>query len=808
METKHLKQRIGKRSNCNRGIALIPALAVVSGLAIFTMALLTAVTSGKKTMIHQGEEFRISSAVESVASLSMERMWTNYVSGNGGASGDIATFRNYLTGVGVADAGPGGPPSIHQGLDLVAFLDLPGQAGQERFNDVNIDAARLVRRDVGDSTQLYLTVQASTTRGEDIVNPVLNRAVQQAFTVEPAEFAGFEYALLANNVNCIFCHANVDSADRYWGTGVTGEYDHVKVGTLQTLVVRHDADGIGGPLNDFDADSYIAGMLIFRGDPLFDNGNSIHDGDWGNLSLQGYEFDALGQILEDYGLQVTPFDESAALQNLFPDYPTEYAAMAELAGGLLPLHFPPPFPDDGGIDRVTGLPDPSAAANRVIDDIEFDRVAGEAYGEITAGIISLLDPGQVISTPMDYANAVGAVDQSGNPLSDHPAIMNSVGSAAHTGNVLLTGFADNPITIDQQIVIDGDLIIQGYVKGKGSIYVRGNVYIPSSLTYADGTDADGNRTFGIDAEGYTNALGLTAGGNIIIGDFQRPNTLQPDGSTSAPDPGEIVSGNPDTGDIMLDQWSFALSEISLFNRDEWSKTQTHLPDVTGTLVANPGYIDEYTPRYYNYGDDTTIPIYNQTDAYVDGSGDTILRHYFDPVSGTWITPNVLDEVPLGWDTDKLTYADPNNPSDPILFNPDGSMRAVTSPLLHEDGWMAAAVYKAGVEYFESQLGQDTPFRVDGLLYTNNAIFGIVNRYTKMEGRMIVNGALVAADIGLLVPGREKAAGDTNGELSPESDYAIGLQLNYDARTKDMLQVVNPLQVQLKRTLWNPTANLY
>jgi len=36
---------------------------------------------------------------------------------------------------------------------------------------------------------------------------------------------------------------------------------------------------------------------------------------------------------------------------------------------------------------------------------------------------------------------------------------------------------------------------------------------------------------------------------------------------------------------------------------------------------------------------------------------------------------------------------------------------------------------------------------------------------------------------------------------------VGLQLNYDPRVKSMLNVSNPNQVQIKRTLWNPTANI-
>ena len=41
---------------------------------------------------------------------------------------------------------------------------------------------------------------------------------------------------------------------------------------------------------------------------------------------------------------------------------------------------------------------------------------------------------------------------------------------------------------------------------------------------------------------------------------------------------------------------------------------------------------------------------------------------------------------------------------------------------------------------------------------------------------------------------------------PGSPYQVGLRVNYDKRTKQMLNVDNPSQVVMKRTLWNPTAN--
>ncbi len=789
-----MEARISKESTPRRGIALVPAILIVSGLAIFLVALMTAVMSNRRTVVFQNEDYQVASAVESIAMLAAEDLWSDYLQGEGGAAGDIHGFRLYLTARNIADAGPGGPPPAAAGTSLLAALDLPVEDGRSRFHDVNVDAVQVVRRDVGDATQLFLTVSASTTRGDGIVNPVLNRAVQQVYTVEPAEFPGFEYALLANNVNCVFCHAQVDSALRYWNDDPArfGTFERVKVGSLESLQMRRDGDGNTGPINDYDADSLIAGTLYLRGPASDGAGALIGPADWGTTSLLGYPFDQDGNLLQDDWGAMAPlaFDPAGSppdpLESLYLGYPRQWAEMVD---GLLPNHFPPPFPDDGGEDPITGLPVPGAGGNKRIDDSEFFAVANDAVGQITAGVVNVTDPGVVIDSPLDYANAVFQGNTPGIELI-HEAI---------TGNVVLTGYPDNPIWIHGTLAIDGDLIIQGYVKGEGVIYVRGNVYIPTDLMYLDGRaylegdlpgSPTGPRTFGVAADGTRNALGVTAGGNVLIGDFQRPAARQPDGTLVQPGQYDIISGNPDTGDPMVDQWSFALAEIALFNRGEWARTQEFLPGPGGMPVANPGHVPGYVPRYYGYGEDTQIPIFN---------GGT---QYFDPASGTWIGP----ESPMAWDTTLLSYADPNDPLDPYLFHGDGSPKAVTTTLTHTGDWMDPDVYKLSVEYFEGLHPAGQPMAIDGLLYTNNAIFSIVYRNSDMAGRMTVNGSLVAADVGMLVPGKKDLMHNFPNH-SPLSNYAIGLQLNYDQRLKRMLNVRNPFQVQIKRTYWNPTANL-
>ncbi len=806
--SQHANHSIGSIQR-RRGIALVPVMLLVAGLAVFTMALLTATLTGNRTVVSQADDYRLTSAVESASMLAVEKLWSGYLEylETNGKPQTIENYRVYMTLNGFADEsatfdadGDGIVeliPGPEDGVDFLAGTELPDRNGRAQINNVNIDAVRIVRVDAtANATQLFLTISASSTKGENLVNQIRNRAVQQVYTVEPSDFDGFEYAMLANNINCIFCHTNVDSVERWFNTdpSLEGSFDRVRVGSLESLVVRHNMNGKTWVVDDYDSDSFVAGAIYSRGLAILHDGSAVPD--WGDMSLRGYEFDPSEKTINEntFGLTDVPLAPAGTPavpgENLYLNYASQYE---EQIDGGMPDYFPAPIPDDGGIDPATGLPDPNGIGNRMIDDAEFAKVAEDATGAITAGVVNVTSPGTQITTQAEYAQAVFA----GNT----PSINQSV-----TGNVILTGTQDNPIKIDGTVVIDGDLIIEGWVQGEGALVVRGNVFIPTDLVYLDDFDSNG-RTFG-EHNGGTNALGLSAGGNIMIGDFQRPSTIKLN-SYSKPGKYEIMTGNPDTGDPDVDKWSFAMSEMALFNRAEWARTQEFLPglgddhaDPSTWSAANPDYDPAYTPRYYGYGDDTIIPIQNKsTSTAPDPLDPTAPYLYFDPASDSWIG----DETVAGWDPAKLSFADPNDPNDPFLTDGAGNPIAVTSSVGATDDWIDPDLYQLAVEWFADNRGplDEMPMMIDALLYTNNAIFSLVHRDTNMKGQMMVNGSLVAADLGMLVPG--STSGGANE--SPLSGYAIGLQLNYDPRVKKLLNVSNPLKVELKRTLWNPTANL-
>jgi len=798
-------------------------MLVVSGLAIFLMALMTGVLSGSRTAIHQSDEYQLSSSVESVGTLAVESIWSDYLDEGNGFAGTITDLRTFLDALGLEDSYDpqnSAPPTATEGFDWLQASQLAGASGEE-FQGIDVDSLQIVRRDVlADATQLFVTVTAHTGRGGDMTNPALNRAIQMVYTIEPADFEGFDYAMLANNVNCIFCHTQVNSVEQYFGMDVPDvdgdgvpDYERVKVGTLESLMLRHNMDGLTNVVNDSDSDSFIAGTVYTRGDVVLHDGTKVSASDWASLTFQGYDFDVLdgGNGVKKGFLALDPFGDlingpfspagspPTAFENFYQNYPT---TLAEMVDGNLPQNFPAPIPDNGGIDAGTGLPDPNAVGNRIVDDAEFDDLASAASGSV-----SVAKPPGVLGGSLNVSGSGVALDditKFGNAvfIGNTTNLNNSV-----AGNVIMNGTASDPIVLDGTVAIDGDLIINGFVKGEGTLIVRGNVYIPTDVQYLDGREVlpgddpaspTGPRTFGVAQDGTRNTLGLTSGGNVVVGDYLRPASLKFDHNYVVPAPTEIITGNPDTGDPLVDLWSFSLAEMSLFNRGEWAKTQEFLPadaaeaagPPSGWTAVNQDYVVDYLPRYYGHGEDTIIPIYNK-------------NVWYDQTTATW---NGTEEVPLGWDSSLLTYVDPNDPSDPYLFNSDGSSKAATYALKPKGEWIPDDFYKLAVNLFQASRPLGQPMSIDGLLYTNNAIFSIVQRATTYYGRMVVNGSLVASDLGMLAPGFEDPWNVT-GTNTPLSDFATGLELNYDMRVRGMLNVRNPFQVQLKRTLWNPTANL-
>ncbi len=530
-------------------------MVLIVVMAMLLLSMLATGLSSNRSVTRQEDEMRLTGVVESAGNLAAQYLWSTYLRAQGGAAGDVASFRMFLDGTGLTDSGPGGPPPAGQGMDILQAVGLPtGAGGISELDRARVESLRVLRRDEGEATRLYVSAVADSNRGNR-THTQPSRAVEVAYTVEPAPFAGFEYGILSKNINCVFCHTVVDSAKRAYDLDPShfGTFDKIKVGSLETLMLRVPTRD---RISDSAADSLLAGTLYVRGSATDQHGVPITNSGWATNTAQSCAFDDIGHLMQDAlgGLIPMHFspagDPPVAGANLYLHYPTVYADQPD---GLLPTSFPPPFPDDGGVD-----PGHSGAGNKRVDPAEFAAVARDARGAIESGIVYVSSPGAVIATQTQLDRALALGNATSLP-------------SVTTGNVILSGTEANPIVINGTIAIDGDIVIQGWIKGTGSILASGNVYALGDLRYLDGhtylpNDPPGHPsgpiTFGVAQDGTLNTLGLAAGGNMLLGDYLRPS------SSSHPGPDDIVDGSPGGA------WNFALAEISIFNRTEPGSART------------------------------------------------------------------------------------------------------------------------------------------------------------------------------------------------------------------------------------------
>jgi hypothetical protein len=406
-----------------------------------------------------------------------------------------------------------------------------------------------------------------------------------------------------------------------------------------------------------------------------------------------------------------------AFGHMYTNYPVDRDLQVD---GSLPSSFPPPIPDENG--------------NRMVDGTEFADASSDATGSLSSGVLYEVAKGTTYSGKL-------------------PTSSNSSGiSGTDTKNVMAIGTAKNPLVIDGTVAIDGDVIIQGVVKGNGTILASGNIYVLGDLVYADGTDASGSRTFGVAADGTTTGLALAAGGNVVVGDYIDDKS------------GNMVSGDGKGA------FNFTMSEITIFNRGEWSKTQTQLPDSKGKLVNNPLYVPNYKPRYYVMGNGDPVFVYNKLGS---AKSPTI---WFDAATQTWKG----QEHPSAYDSTLSTYKPGTSDYD----------KATIITLGSGANWLSESTLK-GFWGQTDKLHASGPMEVDGLLYTNNSAWTLVRDTSIYKGKLTLNGAMVAADTGVLVI----------------QSSGTGLQLNYDKRQADKLHLHDTTgPVTMTRALWLPAAN--
>ncbi|MBI4582583.1 MAG: hypothetical protein HY717_00925 [Planctomycetes bacterium] len=509
--------------------------------------------------------------------------------------------------------------------------------------------------------------------------------VESSFRAEGGIFNGFQFAIYSNNVSCTFCHAHFSSVKKFAG----GPYDRVRVAATDSLVVRSTAAStIAGTL-------YTRGLIMDKtGVILSDLAATTFDG----YTIAGGQIDPSTATLVDlYAAPVDADGNPVPGYNLYMNYPDDSAKQTD---GRLPSDFPPVFFDEN--------------SNRVIDGAEYSKVAADAAGSVS-GLGFIIPAGGVFGgaslSTTDPVSASGAID----------------------GNLILTGTAGSPIRLSGKVVVNGDVVIKGVVQGLGSIIARGNIYVAGDVVYNDQV-AGGKRQFGVAPDGSLNGLALSAGGNVLIGDYLTPKN------------GSLTSTASLMTGTSADGFGFTLSQLSLYNRREWQRTQSQLPGSGGTMVANSTYTPGYVPKYY------AIQASNPIWAFIS-------KVTWDDAKKSWI-----GSEHAGSFTDLTSLAVP--------------VGALVSTLDPSSPWITPVQLKQFWIEDESQRASGDPFKIDGLIYTDNSVFALARGVSMTGGTMAINGALVARDTGILVPNN--------------------LEINYDERAVEFLDVRDSTEVTYHR----------
>ncbi|MBM3289646.1 MAG: hypothetical protein FJY92_05795, partial [Candidatus Hydrogenedentes bacterium] len=315
---------------------------------------------------------RLDEAVKAGVDLAIERIWNEYLENNGNTTGNLASYLVFADNLvphneDLDGDGQQGPHELDSNGDG-EFTSDPGgidivtpDAGLTLHSGEEIANVNLARTDDVTGTVYTITVSARIAGR--------TQTGAQTVRVSGAPFRGFEFGILANNINCIMCHAEINSLDLFRNTDPTlyGSFDRVKMAALESLMIR---------LNE-NISTEIAGTTYSRG--------SIYNESWSPLSansiassnFKAYNFSSTNGKLTQNGagamtvgnLVNAPTDSNGKPQqfaNLYMSYPTHEADMTD---GTLPVNFPAPFPDDDG--------------DKMVDQDEFDKVINSANGSIT-----------------------------------------------------------------------------------------------------------------------------------------------------------------------------------------------------------------------------------------------------------------------------------------------------------------------------------------------------------------------------------------------------------------------------------------
>ena len=758
------RTHLGRRDN--EGIALVFAMLAIIAILGSMGLVMNGVQRAKNETDRAYDTVILEEAAQAGIDMAVEQLWNDYVESSGNTTGNVASYRYFLNNTlevpinedlnfnGVKDPGEEGNGdgvfnTLPGGVDQrgLALLESPLELKKPGTETViaTLDSIYIARYDtVYDSR---LTVRATASRGG------ATKTAVQLLRIGGAPFDHGQFAILANNISCILCHAEIRSLDldRNTDPGLYGTFDRIKVAALESLMVRTGSE----------SNSRVAGTVYTRGRVYKPSGSEYTPAELASTNFDGYSFSSDdGKLFQTGtgGMSTTNLanaltnaeGELQQFANLYLEYPSEPDLQTD---GPLPTTFPAPYPDENA-DRYVDDEEFEVIVNTANGRIDFDLGEEDTTGAITNGVAYGIPHGNV------YADAA-------LPVSSNSALSALSTDGYYDGNLILVGTDDDPIKIQNTVAINGDLIIKGTVEGEGQLLVRGNTFVIGDVTYKD---APGE--FGLNESGETNAFALVSGGSVMVGDYttirgvnhsannndkypawsqysihtrdkNRTNNVTRNGVTETLKWGYFDEWSTDTNDIVPgkpgQQLSFTMSELQVFNNLELEKA-----------VADPNY----TPRFYGLRESQpdNIWVYDSNDEHTVRYSESGVKLLSDFIIEEGYPLDILDKAAFHY------------------LNPQGN-------------WMSEDQLRQF--WYDDEMTRPSggrPFKFDGLLYSNNSIFNIVRSATRhasnTKGKMLIRGGVIAADLGVFVP--------------------EGLSLLYDPRVERFLNVADTEQVRFAR----------
>lgn len=590
------------------------------------------------------------------------------------------------------------------------------------------------------------------------------RVLQSDFTVRRGFFP-FEFALLTNQAECVFCHADIKSLDALAGPPNPDDpktwWDRTKVGVLNSLIMRGNQHA-----------GTVSGSILTRGDVYQQDGDpGVSDLLYTNMTVGQDKISqaTTSPINSDINYRADCEPESFETdptdcwvkRALYLDYPRG-SSSSDFPDGELPNSFPLPIPDTNN--------------NRMIDDDEWELAVdasitgtSEEYpkGTITAGMQVIVGAGSASwggSTQTKTSDELGRLPDSSS-------------SDGRPSNIVVLDGTSTPIHVVGTVFINGDVVIRGKVQGNGTLLARGNIYVLGDLTY-DCTQTQGSAECDYKQRDKLPQFSLVAGGSVFVGDYVTVSTLRGDlddplapGNVQAPftycknnPPDKSRCGsNPDSLEP-----NFTLVQLANWNRDELWRA-----------LNDSGY----TPRFYTYGEQE---VYFTNNCGQNSQSYSAYKSLSDAVQNGGAVQHCKGESPVANDAKLITETLPENVQGAIKID-------LNPKSLSPDGiktlWAESA-----------RTRPDDALRTDGLLYSGNAVFSLIRRDTVTAGQWDLRGALIAPDTGILTPGPcGEAETNTTCSYNGKVRDNYGLRIYHDNRLRP--RIAQDQKLGLFRSQW-------